>query len=59
MLKGLPGAFLTPKRPPKRCENATVRSQLEKRLFSGVENPTVRGFSFFLDPSVQIETYLP
>ena len=27
-LQGLPGAFLTPKRLTKRCENATVRSQV-------------------------------
>ena len=30
-LQSLPGAFLTPKRPPKRCENATVRSQVGRR----------------------------
>ena len=32
-LQGLPGAFLTPKRPPKRCENATVRSQVSNLIF--------------------------
>ena len=31
-LQGLPGAFLTPKRPPKRCENATVRSQVSNLI---------------------------
>ena len=32
-LQGLPGAFLTPKRPPKRCENATIRSQVSNLIF--------------------------
>ena len=27
-----PGGFLTPKRPPKRCENATVRSQVSNLI---------------------------
>ena len=31
-LQGLPGAFLTPKRPPKRCENATIRSQVSNLI---------------------------
>ena len=31
-LQGPPGAFLTPKRPPKRCENATVRSQVSNLI---------------------------
>src|SRR6056300_1237072 len=30
--QALPGAFLTPKRPPKRCENATVRSQVSNLI---------------------------
>ena len=32
-LQGLSRAFLTPKRPPKRCENATVRSQVSILIF--------------------------
>ena len=32
-LQGLPGAFLAPKRLPKRCENATVRSQVSNLIF--------------------------
>ena len=48
-LQGLPGAFLTPKRPPKRCENATVRSQVSNLIFTppreapGKLNPPFRG----------------
>ena len=30
--QALPGAFLTPKRLPKRCENATVRSQVSNLI---------------------------
>ena len=47
-LQGLPGAFWTPKRPPKRCENATVRSQVSNLIFSppreapGKLNPSFR-----------------